>query len=126
MSAKVCKIDSDCFASKDAPTSAEKVGTCCAYMKITKLDTTKPAHAAWIQGLKDKGYPHTDGADMKYCEDNYPQSFGAAFLKDDAVADGSVWANAGIWFKAYCDGGETLAFVGKLTAATGMIYMSLN
>ena len=48
MSAKVCKTDADCFANKDAPTTAEKTGTCCAYMKITKLDTTKPAHAAWI------------------------------------------------------------------------------
>ena len=41
-------------------------------MKITKLDTSKTAHAAWIKGLSDKGYPHTDGASMSYCEDNYP------------------------------------------------------
>ena len=46
-------------------------------------------------------------------------------MKDDTTIAGGAWSNAGITFKAYCNGGETLAFAGKMVVATGMAYMAV-
>ena len=121
---KTCVKDSDCFAISSAPTTAEQAGTCCAYMKINSLDTTKTAHATYLAGLVAGGYPSAVGDKVYYCEDNYPTSFGSSFIKDDKVADGSVWDNAGIYFTAYCDGSSTLV-AGSLSVLSSILYISL-
>ena len=106
--------------------AADKAKTCCARYTITKLDSTKPNHKADLDILEAYGFKEDNvGESIKRCNTDYPSTFSATYMKDDVTIDGGAWANAGIWFKAFCDGGETLAFVGKLTAATGIAYMSL-
>ena len=67
-----CKVDSDCYKNSASPTTAESTKMCCAYMKITKLDTSKPSHASYIAALKTAGNPTTEGEEKMYCEDDYP------------------------------------------------------
>ena len=72
-------------------------------------------------GFKDV----TQGETIMQCIEDYPTVLSSTTYKDHITVDDSSSPKAGIWFKTYCDGGETLAFLGKLTAATGIAYMSL-
>ena len=123
---KFCAVDTDCYLA--SASAAEKSKTCCAKYEITKLNDTLPNHAQDLKILKSYGFPDDkpDEGDILYtCNRDYPVTFGKTYMDGDVTKEKGAWTNAGIWFKAYCDGGETLAFVGKLTAATGMAYMSM-
>ena len=121
-----CVKDADCYLS--TATAADKAKTCCAKYTITKLDSTKPNHATDLAILKTYGFTD-DKIDewdtIQRCNSDYPVTFGATYMKDDTTIAGGAWSNAGITFKAYCNGGETLAFAGKMVAATGMAYMAM-
>ena len=118
-----CKLDSECY--KSTASAADKAKACCARYTITKLDATLPNHQSELNAVGFGGTGNKVGDSVKRCNPDYPTIFNPPYFQANAVMAGSEFAKAGVWVTAYCDGGETLAFVGKLTAATSMIYMSL-
>ena len=125
VSVSLCKTDAECY--KTGATDADKAKTCCARSEIIKLDTSKPNHATYLAGvIKESAFTTgTVGETVMECSTDYPTEFGPTNYKDGQTLDTSFLGAAGIIMKSYCDGGETLAIVGKLTAATGIAYMSL-
>ena len=122
-----CKTDADCYTAA-MTTAADKAKACCARSEIIKLDASKPDHATNMAITKSSAIGFKDGTlgeTIKNCIDDYAITFAPEYYKDNVTVDDSAFPKSGIWFKTYCDGGETLAFVGKLAAATGIAYMSL-